>query len=53
MDREYSIGGRRMKSQDPTWTNGGEGGTLVHIRESRTKAIVVKAIRDRRSFSSK
>lgn len=53
MDREHSIDGRRMKSQDPIWTDRSEGGALVHLRESRTKAIVVMAIRDRRSFSSK
>lgn len=52
-DRECSIDWRRMKSQDPVWTNGGEGDTLRRILGSRTKAGVSKVIRHRCSSCSK
>ena len=52
-DRECSIDWRRMKSQDPVWTNGGEGDTLRRILGSRTKAGVSKVIRHRCSYCSK
>lgn len=53
MDREYGIDWRRMKSQDPIWTNGGEGGILIHIWGSRTEAKGLKVIRYRPNFSCK
>lgn len=52
-DREHGIGGQRMKSQDPTWTNGGESDALRRVCGSRTKARVSKVIRHRCSSSSK
>lgn len=52
-DREHGIGRPRMKSQDPTWTNGGESDALRRICGSRTKAGVSKVIRHRCSSSSK